>query len=211
MLKSFILCFLFITIASIASAGEGNVVVANIDKNYSPQAIPAAVIPEVNEKYEYYDIQGGCQKDLQCQMRQKGVTLMNGKKYDSSTSWHVKWDYGYNRSAMTCSPDSFRVVVEIVFRYPKWVPTDDAPRPLVDKWDGFMQRLVTHENGHRDLAVEAAADLARIVANLPPASTCDDLDHQVQALSKARMSKLDADQKVYDAVTNHGYTQGAVF
>jgi predicted secreted Zn-dependent protease len=91
------------------------------------------------------------------------------------------------------------------------VRADDAPDRLVEKWDGYLQNLIKHEEGHRDMAVEASAEFTRAVAALPPAPTCDELDHNVRTLSRAIMKKLNADQKEYDACTCHGATQGAVF
>ncbi len=210
-MKGIGICLLFMTIAVTTYAVDGKVVVANVDKNLPLRKKTVAVTPVVTEKYEYYEVGGSCEKDLQCQMRQKGITWYDGKKYDSATSWHVKWDYGYDRGPQTCSADSFRVVVEIIFRYPKWVRTGDVPQPLVNKWDDYMKHLIMHENGHRDMAVEAAAELSRAVAELPPAPTCAALDREVRALSRARMNRLSDDERAYDAATNHGYTQGAVF
>jgi predicted secreted Zn-dependent protease len=68
-----------------------------------------------------------------------------------------------------------------------------------------------HEQGHRDRAVEAATELTRSVAELPPAGTCTELDREVQKLYRARMEKLLKDQEEYDDMTNHGIAQGAVF
>jgi predicted secreted Zn-dependent protease len=209
--KGFISFILFMIASVTASAGNDKIVVANVDKDLPFRQKPAVLPPVVTEKYEYYDVNGICEKDLQFQMRQKGITWTNGKKYNSTTSWHVKWDYGYNDASQACSPDSFRVVVEITFRYPKWVGTAEAPQPLVDKWNSYMQHLVLHENGHRDMAVEAATELVHAVAALPPAPDCAKLDRELRSLSRARMNKLNDDEKQYDTTTMHGYTQGAVF
>jgi predicted secreted Zn-dependent protease len=98
-----------------------------------------------------------------------------------------------------------------MFRYPKWVRDDAAPQSLVAKWDSYMKNLVMHENVHRDMAVQAAEELSCSVAALAPASTCAELDRRVRALYKEQMQKLSEDEKKYDAATNHGLTQGAVF
>ena len=144
-------------------------------------------------------------------MSEKGCRWDDGKKYDSLTSWHVKWDYGYDRAPQACTPASFRATVEIIFRYPEWVRTDGAPQPLVAKWDSYMKNLINHENGHRDMAVQAAAELSRAVAELPPASNCAELDREVRELCRLRMKKLKENEYEYDAATNHGLTQGAIF
>ncbi len=210
MMKKIAFCLLLLTISAIASAAEENIVLANVDKNLFRQK-PAAVAPIVTEKYEYYEVRGSCEKDSQCRMRRKGIAWSDGKKYDSATSWHVTWKYDYNRTPDACSADSFRVFVEITFLYPRWVPGGDTTGDLTDRWEAYIKNLVTHENGHRDLAVEAAAELARAVADLHPSPTCADVDREVRALSRVRMDMLNDNEKEYDTATNHGYTQGAVF
>ncbi len=202
---------LIILAAVTASAGDGKIVIANVGKNLPLMKKPAALPPVVTEKYEYYEVNGNCEKDLQCQMRQKGIPWADGKKYNSTTRWNIKWDYGHISTSHECSPDSFRVIVEITFRYPKWVDTAAAPQSLIDKWNSYMQYLILHENGHRDMAVDAATELVNAVAEMPPAQDCTELDRQLRSLSRARMKQLNKDEREYDTATNHGFTQGAIF
>jgi predicted secreted Zn-dependent protease len=192
-------------------AAEDAIELASLNRNVPFLKHSRVVAPTVKETYEYYEITGDCENDLQTQLRQNGVRWSDGKTYDSLTSWHVTWDYGYDRTSDACSADSFRATVEITFRYPRWVTAGNAPDRLVEKWDGYLQNLIRHEEGHRDMAVEASAEFSRAVAALPPAPTCAELDRDVRDLSLVFMKKLNADQKEYDAVTSHGATQGAVF
>ncbi len=195
--------------AAAASAAEDGIAIASIETPAS--RIQRMAQPAVTEKYEYYDIKGSCEKDLRSQMRRKGVSVGDGMVYDSMTSWRVKWNYGYERSPLACSTDDFRVSVEITFLYPKWTPGDDASSSLVAKWDGYLKHLEDHENGHRDLAVEAAVELSRAVAALPPLRTCAEIDQYVKALCRERMDMLNDEEKTYDQTTVHGSKQGALF
>ncbi len=70
---------------------------------------------------------------------------------------------------------------------------------------------MAHEKGHRDLAVAAAEDLTRAVADLSKAGTCTELDRKVHDLCRARMDRLLVEQRDYDTATHHGASQGAVF
>lgn len=195
--------FLLMTVAAPAAAHESGVEVASADK------AGKGVAPAVTEKYEYYEIKGNCETDLQSQLRRNCITWDDGKKYDSLTTWRVKWDYDRDRA--TCAPDSFRLTVDIVYRYPKWSPPGDAPPQLVEKWDRYMKSLITHEKGHRDMVVKAATEVSRAVAGLPPAPTCAELKQKVCALCCELMDKLKAEEKKYDEATFHGAVQGAVF
>ncbi len=202
---------LFLTVTASAYAGDDKVKVAsnNDDINHGVKSI--IIPPKVTEQYEYYEIKGTSEKELRDQMCRNGCPFPDGKKYDSVTSWRVKLDYGHDQATQACSADSVRVNVAINFRYPKWIRTDGAPQQLVDKWDEYMKNLVMHENEHRDMAVQAAAELSEAVAALPPASSCAELDREVRSLSRERMEKLDVDEKMLDKTTSHGKTEGAIF
>jgi predicted secreted Zn-dependent protease len=211
MIKRIGLFFALLAGAVTPAAAEDTIKLASLNKGLPVLKQSRIVTPTVKETYEYYEIKGDCENDLQSQLRQHGTRWSDGKTYDSVTSWHVTWDYGYDRTADACSADSFKATVEITYRYPRWVGVGDAPGRLVEKWDGYLQNLIKHEEGHRDMAVEASTEFTRAVAALPPAPTCAELDHNVRTLSRAIMKKLNADQKEYDIATCHGATQGAVF
>ncbi len=196
---------LFIAVAGTASAGS------QVFAATGPRKKTGTRPPVIAERYEYYEICGGCEQDLKSDLKKKCIQWNDGKKYDSMTNWKLKWDYGHNEGSGTCAVDSFTVTVDITFHVPKWSRTDNAPHPLVAKWDNYLKNLMTHERGHRDRTVEAANDLTRAVAALPPAGTCDELDREIQTLGLAQKNKLLQDQKDYDNETNHGAAQGAVF
>ncbi len=211
MIKASIFSLLFIAAASTTFAAGGQFNVASIDKNIRPAVQRRIIPPIVTEKYEYYEIRGDNEKALRGQMCRNGCVVNDGEKYDSVTTWRWKMDYAYAHAPLACTADSFKVALEISYRYPRWTPGDDAPQPLVEKWDDYMMNLITHENGHRDLAVEAAIEFSQAVAALPPAANCAELDRELRSLSRERMQKLNAEEKRYDETTVHGKTQGAVF
>lgn len=209
--SSLIACIIFTIVATNALAGDNPVILANVEKKLPHSDITVTLPPLVTERYEYYDINGSCENELIREMRRKGVTGEDGRKYEANTSWHVKWNYDHTRGTQSCSADSFQVTIEIVFRYPRWTRMEDAPQALADKWDNYMKRLVVHENGHREMVLEAAAELSRAVSDMPPTQTCADLDRAVRFMSRTRMNKLNDDERHYDEATSHGATQGAIF
>ncbi len=167
--------------------------------------------PLLTERYEYYEVCGCCEKDLQCEMTEKAIRWKDGNKYDAITRWKVKWDYDYSRDDDACAADSFRVEVEIAFHLPKWVCDGNAPRPLAEKWESYIRNLTAHERGHRDKTVKAAEDFTRAVADLALAADCSELDRKIRELCRERMTRLDEEQEEYDAATGHGFVQGVSF
>jgi predicted secreted Zn-dependent protease len=210
--KRLIACLLFLVAAVPASAKEqGAVDVASVDGNVRAAIMRQALEPVVTEKYYYYGISGDNEKDLRRQMTENGTKWDDGKTYDSVTSWNISWDYDYDCTAQGCRADFFNTKVYITFRYPQWIRVGEVPPSLSEKWDTYMKNLIVHENGHRDMAVNATAELARAVVALESAPSRAELDRQIQGLSDRIMAKLKAEQREYDATTIHGTTQGAVF
>lgn len=213
MMKRIIVTLLLIHFhfAATIFAAEDRVNLASIERDKTVWVKNKVLPPSVIERYEYYEICGCDEEALHCDLKQKCITWKDGHKYDSLTSWDVKWDHGYDQASETCAVNSFQPIVEITFRYPRWKRTDDAPQSLVEKWDRYLKNLTVHENGHRDMVVEAANDLSRAVAGLPSAPSCAELDRTVRALFRVRMGKMNRDQREYDDTTKHGAMQGAVF
>jgi predicted secreted Zn-dependent protease len=211
MMKSLFTFFLPLAIAASVFAADNTVDIASLDKTARfPQAISIRP-PIVSEKYEYYEIKGNSEDQLRSEMCRCGCRWKDGKTYDSETSWHVKWDYDYDRAPHACSANFFKFTVDISSRYPKWVHTGDVPQPLAVKWDNYMNSLVAHEHGHRDMVVKATTEISRAVAELPPSPTCAEFDRKVQSLCHERLNRLDAESKAYDEATRHGIVQGAFF
>jgi len=210
-LKKTIFISLFYLAAHPAFAGDGGIDIASVDRDIYHHREQIVLAPAVSEKQEFYEIRGWGEKELRDQMTRQGIAWNDGKKYDSITIWHVKWDYEHERSSQSCSAQAFQATAEITIRYPQWVRTEAAPQELKDKWDGYLANLMEHEKGHRDMVVEAVEDLTRAVAHLPAAPTCAELDRLVRSLCHERMAKLNDEAKEYDAATLHGAEQGAVF
>lgn len=94
---------------------------------------------------------------------------------------------------------------------PEWVDRVHAPSSLISRWDRFIRALRAHESGHLSVAKEAAADLGRRVAALPPASDCRAVSRDVERLARSVLRAAREGEARYDARTDHGRTQGAVF
>jgi predicted secreted Zn-dependent protease len=125
--------------------------------------------------------------------------------------WNVKWRYRYRVTDHECSIRSVATTLNVEFRLPRWIDRADGPLALKKKWDDYMQALRHHEDGHKNIGVEAAADIERSIADLNPAETCDGLAETANQLGRRIISEYAAKEREYDARTNFGEAQGAVF
>jgi predicted secreted Zn-dependent protease len=161
--------------------------------------------------YDYYDIEGRTAAELRQQMNIFGVAWTNGNIYDAYTAWDVKWNYRYRLTDDGCSISSIVATLNVEFRLPRWVNRTSGPDALKMKWDAYIRSLRQHENGHKDIGVQAAAAIESSVAELEPAATCDNLAEKANQLGRRIISEHAAKEIEYDTRTNFGETQGAVF
>ena len=191
--------------------GDKNALGANRDNGHPRRSEEGINVPVIREKIEYYDIGGISEKELVCQLREKGCRTKDGGIYDSITHWRITWDYGYDQTSRGCAADDFQASIAITYTFPRWVETDGVAARLMDGWKRYLISLIMHEKGHRDMAVDAVIDLSFDVADLPPFPRCSDLDRAIRSIARDRNEKLNEDSRIYDAATGHGATQGAAF
>ena len=103
--------------------------------------------------------------------------------YWAYTRWYVRWS------------GDCRISLEISYGFPKWENQAQAPAELQAAWNQMMTALRTHEQGHAENGRSAAREIE--------ASRC-------AGDPKAIVRKWAEQDKVYDAQTNHGRTQGVV-
>ena len=106
------------------------------------------------------------------------------KGFWAYTDWYVSW-------SNTC-----RVSLRIVYTLPRWRGHDDAPAGLRAKWNTFLANLTAHEKGHGTHGRNAASEIDRSRCSNNPGAIV------------RRWANQD---RVYDAKTRHGRTQGAMF
>jgi predicted secreted Zn-dependent protease len=171
----------------------------------------AAAEPRVIINYDYYDIEGRTAAELREQMDRNGVLWTNGNTYDAYTGWNVKWNYRYRVTDHDCSIGSVTTTLNVEYRLPRWTDYAGGPAALKKRWDDYIKALRQHEDGHKGIGVKAAVEIERSIAELEPAGTCDALAETANALSRRIISEYAAAERVYDAQTNFGEAQGAVF
>jgi predicted secreted Zn-dependent protease len=171
----------------------------------------AGAEPTIKTNYDYYDIEGRTAAELRDQMNRNGVLWTDGNTYDAYTGWNVRWKYRYRITDYDCSISSVATTLNVEFRLPRWTNYASGAAALRRKWDKYMQSLRRHENGHRDLGVQAAIEIERSIAALEPAALCDDLAEAANELGRSIVSEYTAKEREYDEQTNYGESQGAVF
>ena len=134
-----------------------------------------------------------------------------GRRFDGYTRWYVSWRYQYSNSGGSCAIASVTTSVKVTMTLPRWSNESGGNSATRQQWARYLAALEQHEQGHRRHGVEAAHEVDRAIAAMPPAGSCDALGANANALGTSILRKYNQLDLDYDRDTQHGATQGARF
>lgn len=168
--------------------------------------------PDIHDTVEYRDIVGNSQDALAAALKQVGATNASGDHFAASTRWQLRWNFRVEQHpGASCALASAKTELDIHMTLPRWMPPANAPPALVKRWNTFADALRNHEDGHRDIAVEAARVVTDRVANAQPEKDCGTLKKQLGRIADDTLREYHDKESSYDVTTLHGETQGATF
>jgi predicted secreted Zn-dependent protease len=157
---------------------------------------------------EYYPVEGSTVRSLLASLRERGPSDGHGT-WAANTAWAFRWSY-QPVAGSECRVGSARVDLTLTYTYPQWTAPADVAPTVVAAWDGYLARVELHENGHRDIAEAAAADLVKELEALPAQGSCGALAATARTTAGQILARHADEQRAYDQETGHGTTQGAV-
>ncbi|MCX7839296.1 MAG: DUF922 domain-containing protein [Anaerolineae bacterium] len=133
-----------------------------------------------------------------------------GSRYYALTRWQLASDWAMRPSLRGCEVVDGKVMVAITMTLPALV-TPNVPTDVRQRFDTFMEKTVLHESDHVEITLRGAREYQRALSHHPPASNCDILKSQLNTLFRQNFDAIQRANREYDAKTQHGRTQGAVF
>lgn len=173
----------------------------------------ASAMPVMTERTNYYKIKGITANELRVQMNALGP-LDGTIRVDAKTTWYITWRYNWrydNPTQNPCYVTSVQVSGDITYLYPEWVNQKDAVPALQTKWNNYLNALTMHEKGHADNGKQTATEIEKALLSVQPQVNCTVLDNTLDAAAKKVLAQHNAWDRQYDADTDHGKKQGAVF
>jgi predicted secreted Zn-dependent protease len=134
-----------------------------------------------------------------------------GGAFDAGTTWWYSWRWANDRDEIACRATSPTLEVKLEMVLPMWRQARRADPATIDAWERYAASLWQHELGHVDRAVATAADLMQTLREATPAPDCAALGRQIDSALRGQLAALELEQDSYDAATDHGATQGAIF
>lgn len=153
----------------------------------------------------HYSVQGQDYDSLMSSLRANGP-----KGFHGLASWNIRYDYTTKRRGDACQIDTVRTQVNGRILMPRWTDELSAPQALRRRWNDYYAALKWHEDGHIQHGKELALLVKERLIGLGVAP-CD----QMQVMAQKEFDRLYGNLKMrdqeYDARTNHGAIQGAIF
>jgi len=166
---------------------------------------------KISTHVSYYRITGNSADELRSDLNKKGHVDQSGNRWDAYTEWYITWSYPYSITDDGCATGPIMVDVDVKFYFPKWSKSGDATQELVDKWNDYINALETHEDGHKEIAINAGCDIWQVLNDQPHYANCDELERNADEAANEILDLYRQRELSYDKETDHGATQGARF
>lgn len=175
---------------------------------FSAEATDPGVV-SIHVERIYYDVEGETPAALAVQLGRHGPQV-SGERYFGLTEWKVHAEYRWDQRPGSCRIDGLRVRASVQTHLPRWRRAATAPESLSGAWQRFLAALDWHEHGHRILA-EDAAEAIRIRLAALRAPTCERVEAEAYRELIDVLNDYERYNQDYDAATDHGRSQGAVW
>jgi predicted secreted Zn-dependent protease len=126
------------------------------------------------------------------------------RRFDGLTTWGLRWGFAYNDTAGSCSLRSATIDIEAIITLPDVEDPEALPAEELVTWQGYVQQLRTHEDGHVNIYRAGAQELSNEVLQLGTMPDCDQLRQTLNALGEAKIARIRQADVNYDLETGHG-------
>ena len=160
-----------------------------------------------------YGVTGRTLDELSRSLEAQAIPDPNDKsgRYYAQTEWYLSSHWSYQSTARGCEVENGSVTLTMTMTLPILSSTAGMAPSVLKRWTTFVGNTITHEKGHVKLNLQDARNYQRDLGNFPPAPNCATTGQELTDLFDRATSTIRRDNIDYDAATNHGATQGAVF
>jgi predicted secreted Zn-dependent protease len=139
----------------------------------------AAAKPTQSTKYTYYSIGGDTAVEIYNSMMKKGPKVNGAKAYAATSATTTQ--NGKLLQGASCQVQDYRLQLDFVIKLPKIRNEKVLPAADRKRWQQFSGFLKTHEETHRKIWLDCAADLERQVKSIK-AKSCNEADRKANQL-----------------------------
>jgi predicted secreted Zn-dependent protease len=150
------------------------------------------------------DAEGGLE-DIRKELDRLGPwSDVANRRFDGLTTWGLRWGFTYNDTTGSCSLRSATIEIEAVITLPELKDLEALPAGQSVMWQGYVQQLRSHEDGHVNNYRAGAQELSNEVLQLGAMPDCNQLRQALNALGEAKIARIRQADVNYDLLTGHG-------
>jgi predicted secreted Zn-dependent protease len=126
------------------------------------------------------------------------------RRFDGLTTWGLRWGFAYNDTAGSCSLRSATIDIEAVITLPQLKDEEVLAEDQSVMWQGYVQQLRNHEDGHVNIYRAGAQELSNEILELGAMPDCNQLRQALNDLGDAKIARIRQADVNYDLETGHG-------
>ena len=160
--------------------------------------LPAVAMAQPNQstKYKYYTINGDSAQEIYGAMLRKGPRV-NGAKAYAATSATTTQD-GRMQQGGSCRIEDYKLSIDFVINLPKIRDEKVLPPGERRRWQQFSSFLRKHEETHRAIWLDCAAQLERQVKAIKVKS-CGEAERRARVLWEKMRNACSKKHNAFDA------------
>lgn len=166
--------------------------------------------PRVNVVFKYYEVLGVNLNDLRSETIKHSPIKHNGGTFRGSVQRYIKPYYEAKRQGEVWYLDRISVKVDFTITMPKWKDYQKANWNEQKRWDDYYNKLLKHELVHKDIGIEAAEKLCRVLAGLKTTNGKSFLLKLANDQAQVIYRECNRLNKQYDEKTDHGHKEGVI-
>ena len=175
------------------------------DTNYPTTLSATGGAIGMREKYTCYDVTGSTPDEISASIRASPSRPLdiNGVRFTATTGSVFQLNWTNVAANNECRPTLLSAFLWVEQILPRWVPAATGPSSMPPQWIPIFTVLRTHEDQHKQIAIDATRDAMAHVIKLR-APDCVQLDALAQtAIADAKAVQRQRNEGL-DAATNHG-------
>jgi predicted secreted Zn-dependent protease len=166
---------------------------------------PAALADLPNLTITFYAVSGADPQAVRRSMNERRPRdPLNGKPYDARTDVSWKWRAPPRADGRGCDPAAAVFTHAVTMTLPKLSEPARLKAAERADWERYMARLIAHERNHALIGIRGGAALEKSFKAAPDCK-------RGQEIAAAASSAMAAAHLQYDAKTQHGVLEGAVY
>ena len=130
-----------------------------------------------------------------------------GRVFHGYTKWNVRWNFWWieNRDG-SCKITKTKTSVAGTITLPRLAGGNTEQQAAFER---YVAALKQHELGHYQIGKDAAATIDQALLDMPPMRNCTSLDKVANDGAYQALERYKEKERLYDANTEHGKSQGA--